>query len=267
MKPLRICFVALAFVFLAGCGTEAGRSISNTAFEPAPPARPPGRVPYARPDDPFAYRGELSEFDVLGIARGVATSDTEIERTLAAAKRVRLQPGSSILLIQSGAAFPDGPMVSELEKHFRVVPFSGLPPLSPWKRTGEFERSETEGFSRSLRLAAARGGNDTILCYWGILESENAKLMTKTVSWVPLVNWVVPDEREHMRIRIKMALVDVRTGDWAVLSSTPAEDSKISRSPRRNVADQKLVEELKRQAYAAGVKELLRQYSEIAAAN
>jgi len=227
-----------------------------------------GFAPRQNDSDPgFEYRGELSEFDVLGITRGTITSDTEIERTLASAKRVRLRPGSSILLVQSGAMFPDGPMVTELSEHFRVVPFSGVPPISRATKGRQSESVDAETFSKSLRLAAARGGNEMILCYWGILESENAKLATKTISWVPGVNWIVPDEREHMRIRLKMALVDVRTGDWAMLSPEPIDASRMSVSPRRNVSDQKLVESLKRQAYAAGTKELLRQYSEIAAMN
>ena len=124
-----------------------------------------------------------------------------------------------------------------------------------------------ENFSRSLRLAAARGGNETILCYWGVLESANEKLATKTISWMPVADWIVPDEREHMRIRLKLALIDVRTGNWAVLSPEPVDDSSISRSPRRTVADQKLVETLKQRAYVAGTKELLRQYSTIAPAD
>jgi hypothetical protein len=208
----------------------------------------------------------LSEFDVLGITRGAVPSDTEIEQALASAKRVRLHPGTSIMLIQSGAIFPDGPMVTELSKHFRVVAFSGVPPSARADEPGAFERSDAETFSRALRLAAARGGNDVILCYWGMLESENAKLATKTVSWVPVVNWVLPDEREHLRIRLKLALIDVRTGDWAVLSPEPVQDSAISTSPRRNVTDQKMVEDLKERAYTAGAKELIRQYAEMAEA-
>ncbi len=79
------------------------------------------------------------------------------------------------------------------------------------------------------------------------------------------MNWLVPDENQHMRLRLKLALIDVRTGDWAVLSPTPVEASKLSTSPRRGVADQKLVERLKGEAYAAGAQELLRQYSALAA--
>ena len=118
--------------------------------------------------------------------------------------------------------------------------------------------------SKSLRLAAARAGAETIVCYWGILESAREKIATKTVSWVPVVGWFVPDERQHMRIRLKLALIDVRTGNWSVLSP-PAFDSKaLTVSPRRAVADQKLVERLKQRAYSAAVQELVNEYGNLA---
>lgn len=124
----------------------------------------------------------------------------------------------------------------------------------------------TLALSLTFALVAARGGCETILCYWGILESENAKLVSKTVSWVPVANWFIPDENEHMRLRLKLALVDVRSGDWAVLSPKPVEGQALSTSPRRGVADQKLVERLKAKAYEAGARELFERYSEIASA-
>jgi hypothetical protein len=214
-------------------------------------------------DPAFVYRGELSEFDVLGIARGQTTSETEIAQALDSSKRVKLSPGSSILLIQSGAAFPDAPMVAELSKHFRVVPFSGLPSCpTPTPAAGWHSReAEPQSYAKSLRLAAARGGNDMILCYWGILESDKENLPTQTVSWVPGVNWLVPDEEQHKRIRLKLALIDVRSGNWTVFSPAAFEDGRLNRSPRRAVADQKLVESLKQKAYETGVKELVRLYA------
>ncbi len=247
-----------AILILGGCTTT--RSISNSTY------REPQHSCYVRSqptrsEPSFAYHGELSEFDVMGITRGTSASEADIQHALAGVQPIRLKPGSSMLLIQSGAMFPDSPMVAALSQHFRVVPFSGVPPVSRRAADTGFERPDADSFSRSLRLAAARGGCDTVLCYWGVLESENAKLATKTVSWVPVMNWILPDECEHMRIRLKLALVDVRTGDWAVLSPAPVEDSKISRSPRRGVADQKLVERLKQQVYAASAEELLRQYA------
>jgi hypothetical protein len=261
---VRLTAVTAAVLVLAGC--QSTRSISNSAYR-----EPQGGYCYApRPNgsDPgFAYHGELSEFDVLGIERGMIASEADIQQALAGVKQVRLKPGSSVLLIQSGAMFPDGPMVAALSPHFRVVPFTGVPPVSRRTSDGHFERADADSFSRSLRLAAARGGCDTILCYWGSLEAKSAKLATKTVSWVPVVNWFMPDESEIMRIQLKLALVDVRTGDWAVLSPTPIEASKLSASPRRGVADQKLVERLKQQAYVSGARELLQQYAGMAMAN
>ena len=87
-------------------------------------------------------------------------------------------------------------------------------------------------------------------------------MATKAVSWVPLITWFVPDERQHVRIRLKLALVDVRTGNWSVLSPPPLDSNALSVGPRRAVADQKLVERLKSQVYGASVEELLRVYSD-----
>ena len=211
MKIKLTCSLFITIALLTGCA-KSTRSLSNSNY------REPSRVSHFAPrqndsDPGFEYRGELSEFDVLGITRTETASDADIEKALTAAKQIRLKSGASILLVQSGAIFPDAPMVNELSKHFRVVPFTGVPPASRGGTDGQFERYDAGDFSKSLRLAAARGGCETILCYWGILESENAKLATKTVSWVPVASWFIPDENQHMRIRLKLALVDVRTGD------------------------------------------------------
>jgi len=257
------CALALTMVLAAGCARTV-RPISDTGYRDTSQSMYCGPRPAAT-DSSFAYHGELSEFDVLGLTRDSNASEADIQHALDGAKHLRLKPGASVLLIQSGAIFPDGEMVKGLTAHFRVVPFSGVPPVSRRTADGPLERFDAESFSRSLRLAAARGGCDTVLCYWGILESENAKLATKTVSWVPVVNWILPDENQHMRIRLKLALVDVRTGDWAVLSPPSIQSSKLSVAPRRGVADQKLVESLKRKAYEAVTMELVQRYSEVAA--
>lgn len=94
-----------------------------------------------------------------------------------------------------------------------------------------------------------------------MLESENDRLPTKTVSWVPLVNWLMPDEKQHMRIQLKVALVDVRSGNWSVLSPKSFDDARITTSPRRGAVDQKQVERLKKLAYEASVAELVQHYN------
>lgn len=259
MKKLTLYLPAFAFALLLGCTNV--RSISNSGYRTDKGYS--GYPPADNTTDPaFAYRGELSEFDVLGIIRGQSTSESEIAEALDNARRVKLTPGSSILLIQSGALLPDSAMVAELNKHFRVVPFSGLPSNEPavagWHKPG----TEAQSYAKSLRLAAARGGNDIILCYWGMIESEKENHPTKTISWLPGVNWIVPDETQHQRIRLKVALVDVRTGNWSVFSPEAFEGSRINRSPRRAVADQKLVESLKQKVYESGVKDLVRLYAQ-----
>ena len=105
-----------------------------------------------------------------------------------------------------------------------------------------------------------------MLCYWGMLESESERLPTKTVSWVPIVHWIVPDEKQHMRIRLKVAHVDVRSGNWSVFSPKPFADARISTAPRRGAVDQKQVERLKQSAYEAAVAELVQSYSQVALA-
>lgn len=94
-----------------------------------------------------------------------------------------------------------------------------------------------------------------------MLESESDRWATKTVSWVPIIHWLVPDEKQHMRIQLKIGLVDVRTGHWSVLSPQPFEDARITTSPRRGAVDQKQVERLKKLAYEASTMELVRSYN------
>ena len=262
IKNSTITAVCALCLLGAGCAGKV-RSISNTA--PQNSWSPDG-IAESRSDSAFVYRGELSEFDVLGITRSDTTSESEIQRALDSAKQVRLRPHSSILLIQSGATFPDGAMVTELQKNFAVVPFSGIPQLRQCRNGVTTESPDAESYSKSLRFAAARGGDDFIICYWGILESENEHLATKTVSWIPVVRWAVPDERQHMRIRVKVALMDVRSGNWTIFSPEPIESRRLSTSPRREVVDQKQIERLKQEAYELTAKDLIAQHSDLALA-
>jgi hypothetical protein len=252
MKSGIIFMPIMLGVLLTGCGHRAF-SISHSQYKPQSSY---GQHPMSRAgsDPDFDYKGELSEFDVLGITRGELASEAQIRQTLDNSTTVKLPPGSAVLLIQSGAFIPDAPMVTELSKEFRVIPFSGVPPL----RAG---RVDAESYSKSLRLTAARAGAEAIVCYWGMLESESQHLVTKTVSWVPVVNWIVPDEKQHMRIRLKIALIDVRTGKWAVISPQSFESERISTSPTRGAVDQKQVGRLKEKAYQQSAKEVVSLYS------
>jgi hypothetical protein len=251
----------IIWTLFVGCANKT-RSISNSGYH----NHYHGVAPQSR---------ELDEFDVLGLNRNQTVTEEDILRASTQAGPVRLAPGSTILLVQSGAAYPDGPMVTELSKHFRVVPFSGIAAessqptadkavivvpqhsLARGSYRTELPRSETGAYSRLLRLAAARAGATTIVCYWGILESGTEALATKTVSWIPVMNWFVYDERQHMRIRLKMAVIDVPTGNWSVFSAQPLDDKSWSVRSRREVKDQQQVESLKVKAYALAARDLL----------
>ena len=150
-------------------------------------------------------------------------------------------------------------MAEELSRFLSVVPFTGVPADA---RTGGGSGSEPAraSYSKSLRLVAARGGCQTIICYWGVLESAREEVAGKTLSWVPIVGSAVPDERQHMRIRLKFAVLDVRTGNWSILTPDPFEQKAVSAKLIRESSDQRQVEALKRKAYEAAARDLLRVY-------
>lgn len=218
--PLVTAALSGALLFLTGCTT---RSISNSGY---------------RAD--YNYRGELSEFDVVGVSKDATVAEADIQAALQNRERPRLERNSRILLVQSGADFPDDSMVKALGQRFSVLPFSGKPqtPLEP-----------TRDYARALRLAAAQGGYDKIVCYWGILESERESQVTKVVSWVPIAGSFLPDEKEHMRIRLKAVIVDVASGRWTFVVPPPATSSDLSSVFSRRSTDQDLVARLKETGY------------------
>lgn len=230
MKSLfpRSAALALALALLAGCST---RSISNSAYDEQ----------FRRYGSALGnYRGELSELDVVGVTIDAAITEADIRSALAESAVPRLTPQSRVLLIQSGAEFPDDRMIAHLGKTLAVQPFSGKPP------------APTDGgqsYSKALRLAAARGGLDKIVCYWGVLESEQTNHVTKIVSWVPVAGSLLPDQTQSMRIRLKAIVVDVATGRWTFVSPPSAVSSSLSSIVTRRNTDQTLVAELKENGY------------------
>jgi hypothetical protein len=244
LEPLVLAFALVAAAVLAGCIT---RSISNSDFDNGP-----GRYRNGNPQ----YQGELSEFDVLGIDRSKLVSNEEISQTLGAHKPLAVKRGSSVMVIQSGAAFPDQPMLKAFGKYYAVGLFTGVPPVL----NGTSPPNTAESYSQALRLAAARGGYETLIVYWGILESARENLATSSVSWVPVVGWLLPDERQRMRIRLKIAIVDVRSGQWEMFAPEPFDDSAISAMLSRKQADQQQVAVLKDLAYAAAAEDLVKRY-------
>lgn len=220
--------LALAACLLAGCTT---RSISNAGYDEN------SRRYGAHTGN---YHGELSELEIVGVSADAHPSEADIRSALATRAAPILERRSRALLIQSGAAFPADAMLSGLGQRLHVQAFSGQP--STLTANGP-------SYSVSLRLAAARGGYDKIICYWGVLESEQIDQATKLISWVPLAGSLLPDQQQAMRLRLKAAIVDVASGSWTFVAPPSVASTALnSRLTRRNT-DQTLVRELKTLGY------------------
>ena len=250
--PRLIALVGV-LVLLFGCET---RSISNSGYGAGHGA-----------DNPF-YRGELTEFDVLGIDLDKPVSEVEIGRELDRHQGVALRKGDTLLLLQSGAPIPDDPMVRALGQYFTVTPFSGVPasglgsaPVHAGSVVPSGEAQVRSTYASTLRLAAARSGAGTIVCYWGLLESGVENHVTKAISWVPVVGAAIPDQSQRMRIRLKLAVIDVRTGNWSMFAPEAYSDTTLSAQLNRGASDQEQVALLKDQAYKAAAEQLVTRYA------
>lgn len=243
----RLGMAALLAALLLLCGCNTTRSISASGY---PGPQPATGTP--------AYRGELSEFDVLGIEANEPASDEEIARQLASHRKPVVHRGAALLLVQSGAPLPDDGAIRALERDFSVVPFSGVPGgVAAPPSSAAARRSD---YARTLRLTAAKAGAETILCYWGTLETLKDREVSKAISWVPLVGAAVPDETQHMRIRLAVAVIDVRTGSWSIFAPEAYADVALSASLHREASDQSQVALLKDKAYQAAAEALVARY-------
>ncbi|MCB0344287.1 MAG: hypothetical protein KDD66_04185 [Bdellovibrionales bacterium] len=236
-KSTLICSSLVALTTLSGC---LSRSISGGAG---------GRGLHQQ--QAVIYGGELSENDVLGLSSAALVSDEQIQNALDSAAKIQITKGAKIMLVQSGARVPDHSMIKSFESNYGVSVFSGIAENS----------SPQSSYAKALRLAAARSGSEKIVCYWGKVESASRELETKVVSWVPIVGQIVPDKAQRMRIQLKIAVIDVRTGSWDIYSSKTFDDLSVSAKISRESSDQGQIDELKSKAYKAAAEEFIQRYS------
>lgn len=224
-------------VVLLGCSTKP---ISNAGYK--------GEDSYR-----YGYQGantELEELAVLGVQTDMEMSEEDIHRALHTATSVKLNRGSHIMLVQSGTDYPDSEMVENMSKYWGVSTLSG-----------NGSRYEGMDLHRLLRFTAAKGGNDQVVVYWGVIESANENLHTKGVSWVPIVGWSVPDETTRMRVVLKFAVIDVSTGRWKTFQSTSVEDELVTSIINRSGEIQQQEIELKKAIYSIAVEQLYHYFN------
>ena len=194
--------------------------------------------------------GEIDEMDLLGSRKGASEGDIRQALRERRGGGVQASPGSAVLVVQSGAAAPDSIMLAAIEKSYRVFPFSGA---------GAADGKRDGSLGRELRLAAARSGCTHVLCYWGKLETVQEDQVTKTVSWVPIVGDLVPDEEHVTRLRVRAVLMDVASGRAVTFTPPAAQNSALSSSLLRGSSHDKQVYALKTRAYEGLVAQLAGQ--------
>ena len=131
--------------------------------------------------------------------------------------------------------------------------------MFPFSGAGASDGKRDGALGRELRLAAARSGCTHVLCYWGKLETVQEDQVTKTVSWVPIVGDLVPDEEHVTRLRVRAVLIDVASGRSATFTPPAAQNSALSSSLLRGSSHDKQVYELKTRAYERLVAQLTGQ--------
>ncbi len=233
----RFILIGLLFIFLGGCVTK---SISETGYAQS---ESNGRVSNTQRSK------ELNELQVLGIKNLSAITEENISEVLATSSPVELPKGSSILLIQSGADFPDSEMVESMSEYWDVNIVSG-----------SNDKYSEGNLNKALRFIAASGGNKHLIVYWGIVETAKKTLGTRGISWVPLVGWIIPDENTQMRISLKFAIIDVEKGSWKMFQPSAVEKEFMSTFIDRKGKEQQKVIELKKLVYADAAKKVFEKF-------
>ena len=96
-----------------------------------------------------------------------------------------------------------------------------------------------------------------MLIYWGILESASEpEQAAKQLSWVPIAGRIIPDQTQHLQLRVKAALIDVASGNWTMLRTEPLRDKRMSSRLTRESSDLKQVLTLKEKAYGQFANDL-----------
>jgi hypothetical protein len=142
-------------------------------------------------------------------------------------------------------------MIHELERYYAVSSFSGAP--QPTLARRRFPAPSCSGWRH-------RGGIDTIVVYRGILVSAEKGLGGKAISRLPVIGGAIPDEAQHMRIRLMAAVIDTRTGQWESFTTEAIDDEATSSQHIRPASDQEQVVPLKAKAYHAAAEELIARY-------
>lgn len=184
-------------------------------------------ISYHPGNENWSYRGELSQMEVIA-----ALSAAEAAK---ADQAVTLPTSGRLILIQSGQALPDPQAIAALPPGIEVLPFSGIPAPS----------SAGVGW----RQAARAGDVQTVVVYWGTIETSRVDLATKVISWTPVTAWI-PDEEQRMRVAVSAVVADIASGRWRLVTAASEPTQSSSSFFSRDAEDRRQIAELKREAFA-----------------
>jgi len=190
----------------------------------------------------------LTETDVLGFDTAQSVSEEEIVKAAGPRGKVQVKRGAPVMLIQAGAAAPDEIMLREAGNFFALTSFSGF-------AQRRHDAGESANLARALRLTAAKGGSDFLIVYWPILEAGGSK--PGAPDWRP-IGGDIPFEAEQVRMRMRMLVVDVKSGHWATASPETLEDKAARGGWFRKPTSAQRIAAIKERAYKHALQEALR---------
>ncbi|WP_392565254.1 hypothetical protein RHO15_06490 [Utexia brackfieldae] len=211
--------------------------------------------------------GYLTEQDVLDIHPTQEVTEQDIQAAIKLAKTdiLTLTPGAKIILVQSGATVPDSVMQEAMMAYYQVSVYSGIAPVKPLPKLppkGEAPLALPEpNYIKSLRLAAAKARQDKIIVYWGNLELAQEDKQTKTLVWQRYLSGDIPSSTKQMRYLVHFAIVDVKTGMWAMYVAMNHQNNFVATLFKRQQSDINQIAYVKEQAYRLAAQSLAEHFS------
>lgn len=235
------------------------------------------------------YTQELTEYELLGIDRNKPISEDQISSALSQPRvEMTLHKGDRLLVIQSGAVMPDAQMLTLLKKQFDTKTLTGMSEYKRIKPEPDYmllarlfiatakEQNQTPysganqigttpslvkpDYAQVMRFAAAKANIQTILVYWRFLESGIVNHQTKIVSWIPIAGSIIPDKTRYLRMRMKVCLIDVKSGQWELFTPKLCNDEPLTTTITRGSSNRQQVQKLMALAYGNMIEELLDRF-------
>lgn len=155
----------------------------------------------------------FSESEAFGAVDEQPITEAAIGATLDARGSLRLPRNSPVLVIQSGSGAPGQAFLTPLAGRMLAAGHTGV----------KQDLGKDQPVSMLIRMAAARKQATHVVILWERLETTETGLLTELVSWAPVVDILVPDKYERLRLRLNVGILDVRSGLSTTFEVGPEE--------------------------------------------